>query len=116
MRSTILRPRWTEDLLRIRQHEYGVQVNEECGDFSPVGAEVRVWVEDNREHGWGQSLSVHDVLRRVEWHWFGAWSARERRQVKHDAIAFLVRLLNDPRSGLTVVPLKHRCSHCGGAA
>jgi len=114
--STILKPCWDARRLNLLQHEYGVRVDEECGDFSPVGAEVRAWINLNRSRGWGQVIPLNELLRKVEWEFFGAWTFAERRQVKHAAIDFVVRLLNDPRNGLTTARRDDRCHRCGGAA
>lgn len=111
--STILRQRWSAQLLHVHQHEYGIQNAEDCDDFSLAGAEVRAWINLRRGYGHGDVMPLVDVQRWASARWYDAHRPRELRGVRERVTQRLLNIFNDARSGVQVVKLAHRCVKCG---
>ncbi|MEV0153185.1 hypothetical protein AB0H57_05505 [Micromonospora sp. NPDC050686] len=103
--------KWLPERLRIEQHEWGVAVNVKADRTCRQGRVIQRWINDQRSRGHGLVMTFHCLRLRVAWRTFD--ELPRHNDPRWDVVdQFLCDVLNNPRSGLVLVPLD-RCTTCG---
>lgn len=103
--------KWLAEQLRTEQHEWGVAVNTTADRACPNGRVIQAWINDKRSRGHGRVMTFHCLRLMVVGRVFGHWQLRHNDPFWPVVEEFICDILNDPASGLVVVPID-RCTTC----